>query len=184
MVRLTRFHHWQGDAMSRLTFKDKAKCHVRPPGYSTLVEFVLAVQEGNTPTEETLATLAAAFTAIVRGKTPNAGNWSPLTPAAIAKALQLSKRGRKPATLHTIGKPVAVAAEVLREVRSNIGKRGAVGNALGVVANRRYPRLIDSTERVRKQFEKYKDVAGAVIDLERQAPKRKKTSPKRRIKPR
>lgn len=184
MVRLARFHHWQGDAMSRLTFKDKAKCHVRPPGYSTLVEFVLAVQEGNTPTEQTLATLAAAFTSIVRGKTPNAGNWSPLTPAAIAKALQLSKRGRKPATLHTIGKPVAVAVEVLREIKHSSSKRGAVASALATVSARRYPGLMQSSERVRKQFEKYGHIAEVLLDLEQAAPIKKKRPAKRKTKAR
>ena len=174
--------------MTRLSFKDKAKCYTRPPGYQVLVDFVLAVQDGKAPTDETMTALTAAFTTIVRGRNKTTGDWSPLTPAAIVKALQLSKRGRKPATLHTIGKPVTVAAEVLREARSNTGQRRTVGNALDVVADRRYPRLIDNAERVRKQYEKYKGVADVLIDIERQAisasPKNRKSLRTRKRKPR
>lgn len=170
--------------MSRLTFKDKARCHVRPPGYATLVEFVLAVQAGNTPDAEVMTTLADAFTAIVRGKTVKDKESLPLTAAGIAKALQLSKRGRKPATLQTIRKPVAVAAEVLRDIKRNTDKRGSVAKALEATAVRRYPTLEQSSERVRKQFEKYRTVAESLLDLEQAVQVKKTRLAKRKTKAR
>jgi hypothetical protein len=144
----------------------------------------LAVQAGNTPDAEVMATLADAFTAIVRGKTVKNKESLPLTAAGIAKALQLSKRGRKPATLQTIRKPVAIAVEVLREINRNSTKRGAVASALATVSARHYPGLMQSSERVRKQFEKYRPVAESLLDLEQAVQVKKTRLAKRKTKAR